>query len=158
MKAAAAEAARVVNGVPDQGPDQLDGPTPCGDWDLRTLLNHTILWTAYSAERRAYGESAAEDLMSKDFAAGPDYARDYQAQLAKAVQAWSDPAAWDRELTVMGNSMNASDVGAMLVMEMVLHGWDIAQATGQDYHCDGELAGALLATVSAQADMFRQYQ
>ena len=96
--------------------------------------------------------------MSKDFAAGPDYPRDYQAQLAKAVQAWSDPAAWDRELTVMGNAMNASDVGAMLVMEMVLHGWDIARATGQDYHCDGELAGALLATVSAQADMFRQYQ
>jgi uncharacterized protein (TIGR03086 family) len=155
MAAAAAEAARVVDG---SASTPLDSPTPCTDWDLRTLLNHTILWTAYSAERRAYGESAAEDLMSKDFAAGADYARDYQAQLAKAVQAWSDPAAWDRELTVMGNTMSASDVGAMLVMEMVLHGWDIARATGQDYHCDGELAGALLATVSAQADMFRQYQ
>src|ERR1700684_4718444 len=130
MAAAAAEAARVVNAVPAE--QELDGPTPDGDWDLRTLLNHTILWTAYSAERRAYGESAAEDLMSKDFAAGPDYPRDYQAQLAKAVQAWSDPAAWDRELTVMGNAMNASDVGAMLVMETVLHGWDIARATGQD--------------------------
>jgi uncharacterized protein (TIGR03086 family) len=148
MAAAAAEDARVVDG---SASTPLDSPTPCTDWDLRTLLNHTILWTAYSAERR-------EDLMSKDFAAGPDYPRDYRAQLAKAVQAWSAPAAWDRELTVMGNAMNASDVGAMLVMEMVLHGWDIARATGQDYHCDGELAGALLATVSAQADMFRQYQ
>jgi uncharacterized protein (TIGR03086 family) len=155
MAAAAAEAARVVDG---SASTPLDSATPCTDWDLRTLLNHTILWTAYSAERRAYGESAAEDLMSKDFAGGPDYARDYQAQLAKAVQAWSDPAAWDRELTVMGNAMNASDVGAMLIMEMVLHSWDVARATGQDYHCDGELADALLATVSAQADMFRQYQ
>jgi uncharacterized protein (TIGR03086 family) len=155
MAAAAAEDARVVDG---SASTPLDSPTPCTDWDLRTLLNHTILWTAYSAERRAHGEGAAEDLMSKDFAAGPDYPRDYRAQLAKAVQAWSAPAAWDRELTVMGNAMNASDVGAMLVMEMVLHGWDIARATGQDYHCDGELAGALLATVSAQADMFRQYQ
>src|ERR1700735_492815 len=142
MAAAATEPARVAA---DAAKAAKTARTPCTDWDLRTLLNHTILWTAYSAERRAYGESAAEDLMSKDFAAGPDYARDYQAQLAKAVQAWSDPAAWDRELTVMGNSMNASDVGAMLVMEMVLHGWDIARATGQDYHCDGELAGALLA-------------
>ena len=46
----------------------------------------------------------------------------------------------------------------MLIMEMVLHGWDIAKATGQDYHCDGELAQALLDTVHAQGDMFRQYQ
>jgi uncharacterized protein (TIGR03086 family) len=155
MAAAATEAARVVDGSTST---PLDAATPCTDWDLRVLLNHTILWTAYSAERRAYGESAAEDLMSKDFTAGPDYAGDYRAQLAKAVQAWSDPAAWDRELTVMGNAMKAADVGAMLIMETVLHGWDVARATGQDYRCDDQLARALLATVGAQADMFRQYQ
>jgi uncharacterized protein (TIGR03086 family) len=155
MAAAASEAARVVAGTTGAA---LDSATPCTDWDLRTLLNHTILWTAYSAERRAYGQSAAEDLVSKDFTAEPDYARDYQAQLAKAVRAWSDPAAWHRELGVMGNTMKASDVGAMLIMETVLHGWDIARATGQDYHCDAQLARALLTTVQAQADMFRQYQ
>ena len=56
MAAAAGEAARVVSGVPT-GAHALDAPTPCQDWDLRTLLNHTILWTAYSAERRAYGQN-----------------------------------------------------------------------------------------------------
>jgi uncharacterized protein (TIGR03086 family) len=155
IAAAAAEADRVVAGAAST---PLEAATPCTDWDLRTLLNHMILWTAYSAERRAHGESVAEDLMSKDFTAAPDYAADYRAQLNRAVQAWSDPAAWDRELTVMGNSMQASDVGFMLIMEMVLHGWDIARATGQDYHCDGQLALALLETVQAQADMFRQYE
>jgi uncharacterized protein (TIGR03086 family) len=154
MAAAAAEAARVVTGAAST---PLDSPTPCTDWDLRTLLNHTILWTAYSAERRAYGESVAEDLMSKDFTADPEYARDYQAQLDKAVQAWSDPAAWQRELNVMGNSMKAEDIGFMLIMETVLHGWDTAKATGQEYHADPELAAALLTTVQEQADMFRQY-
>ncbi len=155
MAAAAAEAARVVDGVAST---PLDSPTPCTDWDLRTLLNHMILWTAYSAERRAHGESVAEDLMNKDFTAASDFAADYQAQLDKAVRAWSQPEAWDRELGVMGNSMKASDVGLMLIMEMVLHGWDIARATGQDYHCDDRLAQAMLDTVQAQADMFRQYQ
>ena len=52
MAAAAAEAARVVAGVPGH---PMDTPTPCDDWDLRTLVNHVIVWTAYSAERRAYG-------------------------------------------------------------------------------------------------------
>jgi uncharacterized protein (TIGR03086 family) len=156
MAAAAAETARVVNGVPGAG--TLDAPTPCADWDLRTLLNHTILWTAYSAERRAYGQNVAEDLMSKDFTADPGFAQDYQAQVGKAVQAWSDPEAWEGDRSVMGSATPAADIAAMLIMEMVLHGWDIAEATGQNYRCDDALAGAVLTTVQAQAEMFRQYR
>ena len=156
MAAAAAETARVVTGTAKTAP--LDTRTPCPDWDLRTLLNHTILWTSYSAERRAHGESVAEDLMSKDFTAEPGYAEAYRAQIARAVQAWSDPQAWAGDRSIMGGAMPAADIAAMLIMEMVLHGWDVAKATGQDYHCDGELAQALLDTVRAQGDMFRQYQ
>jgi uncharacterized protein (TIGR03086 family) len=156
MATAAAETAHVVTSAAKTAP--LDTKTPCPDWDLRTLLNHTILWTAYSAERRAHGESVAEDLMSKDFTAEPDYAEAYQAQLTRAVQAWSDPEAWAGDRSVMGGAMPAADIAAMLIMEMVLHGWDIAKATGQDYRCDGELAQALLGTVQAQGEMFRQYQ
>ena len=156
MAAAAAETARVVTGAAQSGP--LDQQTPCPDWDLRTLLNHTILWTSYSAERRAHGESVAEDLMSKDFTTEPDYAEAYRAQIARAVQAWSDPQAWAGDRSIMGGAMPAADIAAMLIMEMVLHGWDVAKATGQDYHCDDELAHALLDTVQAQGDMLRQYQ
>ena len=155
MAAAAAEAARVVGGVPE-GP--LDGPTPCADWDLRTLLNHVILWTAYSAERRAYGESAAEDLMSKDFTADPGFRAAYADQIGRAVKAWSDPAAWERELGVMGNTTPAADVAAMLIMEMVLHGWDVAKASGQDYVCDDAVAALALETIEAQGEMFRKYE
>ena len=156
MADAAAETARVVTEAAKTA--TLNDKTPCPDWDLRTLLNHTILWTSYSAERRAHGESVAQELMSKDFTAEPGYAEAYQAQLAKAVQAWSRPGAWTGDRSVMGSAMPAADIGAMLIMEMVLHGWDVAKATGQDYHCDGELAQALLSTVQAQGDMFRQYQ
>jgi uncharacterized protein (TIGR03086 family) len=155
MTGAVAETVRVVANV---NAGELDGTTPCADWDLRTLVNHTILWTAYSAEQRAYGKSVAEDLMSKDFTAEPGFAEDYQAQAAKAVAAWSDPAAWHRELGVMGSETPAAEIAAMLIAEMVLHGWDIAKATGQDYQCSKEVADELLATVEAQGEMFRQYQ
>jgi len=157
MAAAAAEAARVVSNVPD-GPGTLRAPTPCDDWDLRTLLNHTILWTSYSAERRAHGESVAEDLMSKDFTAEPGFRDDYAEQIGRAVKAWSGPGAWDGELNVMGSGTPAADVGAMLLMEMALHGWDVAKATGQEYRADDATAEALLSTVQAQAELFRQYQ
>src|SRR4029077_16112907 len=92
MTAAAAEAARVVNGVPE---GTLNAPTPCGDWDLRTLLNHTILWTSYSAERRAHGASVAADLMNKAFPADPGFREDYARQIGRAVTAWSEPKAWE---------------------------------------------------------------
>jgi uncharacterized protein (TIGR03086 family) len=155
MAAAAAQTVRVVDVV---RADQLADPTPCTDWDVRALLNHIILWTAYSAERRAYGESVAEELMSKDFAASPDFAADYAKQVAKAIEAWSDPQAWERELDVMGSATPAADIAALLIAETVLHGWDLARSTGQRYRCDDSVAAVVLKVVQEQGDLFRQYQ
>ena len=155
MAAAAAEAARVVGNVPA---GTLDEPTPCGDWDLRTLLNHTILWTSYSAERRAHGESVDEELMNKDFTADPGFREDYARQINKAVSAWSDPDAWAGTRNVMGTATPATDVGAMLLMETALHGWDVARATGQEFDADEKTAQALEDIVQAQAELFRKYQ
>lgn len=155
MAAASAEAARVVGNVPQNA---LDAPTPCGDWDLRTLLNHTILWTSYSAERRAHGESVAEDLMNRDFTADPGFREDYARQIGQAVQAWSAPEAWAGTRNVMGDATPAADVGAMLLMETALHGWDVARATGQEFTTDDQTARALADIVQAQAELFRKYQ
>jgi uncharacterized protein (TIGR03086 family) len=155
MAAASAEAARVVGNVPGNA---LAARTPCGDWDLRTLLNHTILWTAYSAERRAHGESVAEDLMNKDFTADPGFREDYARQIGKAVMAWSAPEAWAGTRNVMGDATPAADVGAMLLMETALHGWDVARATGQEFTTDEQTATALADIVQAQAELFRKYQ
>jgi uncharacterized protein (TIGR03086 family) len=155
MAAAAAQAAHVVAGVRSE---QLSAPTPCTDWNLRTLLNHMILWTGYSAERRAHGEQVAEELMAMDFVAEPGFAAGYAAQLDKAVTAWSDPAVWQRDLDVMGTATPAADVAALLIAEMVLHGWDAATASGQDYACRDDVAAAVLTAVQANATLFRQYQ
>ena len=61
-------------------------------------------------------------------------------------------------LGVMGDATPAADVGAMLVMEMVLHGWDVAKATGQEYVLDDATAEAVQDIVEAQAELFRKYQ
>jgi uncharacterized protein (TIGR03086 family) len=155
MTAAAGAASRTVVGV---RPGQFGDPTPDTEWDVRTLLNHLILWTSYSLERRAHGESVAPELMEADFAADPDFAAGYRAQLDRALAAWADPAVWDRELNVMGSATPASDVAALIVAEMVLHGWDLATATGQSYTVDDRAAGAALAAVEGNAELFRQYK
>jgi uncharacterized protein (TIGR03086 family) len=155
MESAAAEAARVVGGVRT---DQLTAATPCDDWDLRTLLNHTILWTAYSAERRARDEPLPEEWMTRDFVGEPGYAAAYAAQLGRAMAAWSDPAAWERDLNVMGSPTPAADVAALLLAETVLHGWDVAKASGQEFSCAEPVAAAVLRAVEANAELFRKYQ
>jgi len=151
----AGEAAALV--VDNVTPAELGDPTPCAEWDVRALLNHVILWTSYSLERRAHGESVAPELMERDFAAEPDFAADYRAQLDRALAAWADPAVWDRELDVMGSATPAADVGALLIAELVLHGWDLATATGQDYAVSDRAAAAALGAVEANAELFRQY-
>src|SRR6201996_9442838 len=125
MASAAAEDARVVAGAEGH---ELTGATPCTDWDLHTLLNHAILWTAYSAERRARDEPLPDGLTETDFVAQPGWAQAYAAQLDQAVAAWSDPGAWTRELNMMGSPTPSDGVGALLLAEMVLHGWDVARS------------------------------
>ena len=155
MTDAADAAARTVANV---SPGQFGQPTPDTEWDVRTLLNHLILWTSYSMEARAHGESVGQDLMDRDFAAEDSFAVGYRAQLDKALAAWSDPAAWQRELNVMGTPTPAADIAALLIAELVLHGWDLAAATGQPYEVAAATADAALAAVTANADLFRQYK
>jgi uncharacterized protein (TIGR03086 family) len=46
----------------------------------------------------------------------------------------------------------------LLIAEFVLHGWDLAEATGQEYRCDDAVAAVVLRTVEAQAELYRQYK
>jgi len=155
MTDAAGAAARTVANV---HASQFGQPTPCTDWDVRTLLNHVILWTSYSLEARAQGGSVGQDLMDRDFAADPGFAAAYQSQLDRALAAWADPAAWERELSVMGTATPAADIAALSIAELVLHGWDLAAATGQRYTVSEAATAAAARAVEANAELFRQYK
>jgi uncharacterized protein (TIGR03086 family) len=155
MADAAAATALIVDNVT---PAELSRPTPCDEWDVRALTNHIIVWTSHSLERRAHGESVAPELIERDFAAEPDFALGYRAQLDRAIDAWADPAVWDRELDVMGAKTPAADVAGLIIAELVLHGWDLAAATGQDYSVSDRAAEAALRAVEANAELFRQYK
>ena len=155
MTEAADAAARSVAGT---DATQFTQPTPCRDWDVRTLINHLILWTSYSLEARAHGESVGQDLTDRDFAAEPGYAAGYRAELDRALAAWAAPEVWERSLNVMGSATPAADVAALNLAEMVLHSWDLAAATGQRFQVGGAAATAALRAVAANAELFRQYQ
>lgn len=154
MAHAAAEAARIARGVRTE---QLSGPTPCTDFDTKTLVNHWVLYTSHGLERRARREPLPEELVTRDFTADPDWAGAYADQLDCAVAAWSDPAAWEGEVDLGGMTLLAASVAQMVIKEMVLHGWDVAQATGQRVEVEDDLARLVLGVVEEHAETYRQY-
>jgi uncharacterized protein (TIGR03086 family) len=151
LAAGAAEAARVTSGV---APGQLGGPTPCPDFDTRALVNHLVAYTGIGMELRARREPHPEDLPTRDFTADPQWAAAYATQLDRSVAAWADPAVWEGEVA----GMPADAMAGMLFLELVLHGWDLARATGQEYRLDDASAAFLVRVVGDQAELYRQYK
>ncbi|MGW1227542.1 TIGR03086 family metal-binding protein [Streptomyces sp. NPDC001515] len=156
MTECAAEAARVARAV---RPAQLDGTaTPCADWDVRTLVNHWVLYTSHGLEHRALRTELPGDLVARDFTADADWAERYAAQLDRAVAAWSDPAVWEGTIGSGDLASPAAEYAAMLIEETVLHTWDVARATGQELRLSDEAAAFVLATVESNAALYRQYE
>jgi uncharacterized protein (TIGR03086 family) len=151
----AAEAARVARGVTA---GQLPAPTPCAEFDARTLINHWVLYTSHGLEHRARREQMRDELQNRDFTADPAWADAYAAQLDRAVAAWADPAVWEGEVDLGGTAMPAPAIASMILKEMVVHGWDVATATGQEFHCSEEVAKMVLGVVEEYAEIYRQYK
>ncbi|WP_436786913.1 TIGR03086 family metal-binding protein [Yinghuangia sp. YIM S10712] len=159
LAAAAAESARIARTAEDRlTGDRLAAPTPCAEMDTRTLLNHWVLYSAYGLEKRARREPLPEEWPSRDFVAEPGWADAYAVQLDRAVGAWADPAAWEGDIELgEGYAQPASEIAGMLLMELVLHGWDAAKATGQEPAFPQDTAEAVLSLVERYAGVYREY-
>ncbi|WP_431681371.1 TIGR03086 family metal-binding protein [Kitasatospora sp. KL5] len=154
MVRAAAEAARIARGV---RPEQLDGPTPCAEFDTRALVNHWVLYTSHGLEHRARRTELPQDLVARDFTADTAWAEAYAEQLDRAVRAWSDPAAWEGDVDLGGTPVPAVSIAGMIVKEMVVHGWDVARATGGEVDIPDDLAEFVLTVVEENAGLYRRY-
>jgi uncharacterized protein (TIGR03086 family) len=135
------EVARLVAGVRD---DQLSHPTPCTDMDVAALLDHLVGLTG--AFRRAADKDEGTGGPVPDAAnLAPDWRTRLPAQLDALAAAWRGNGAWDGMTTIAGMTMPAAQVGIVGVNEVLVHGWDLAVATGQEYRADPATAQACLA-------------
>ncbi|MFB4421102.1 TIGR03086 family metal-binding protein [Streptomyces sp. QL37] len=152
----ATESARIARGVDATLPSST--ATPCHGWDLRELINHWVLHSSYGLEHRALRTLVPDELTARDFTAEPGWPERYAAQLARAVAAWSSPTAREGTVDTGHGSTPAGEMAAMLLMETVLHGWDVARATGQEFRLSGPAAACLLETVEGTAALYRRYE
>ncbi|MCZ2804978.1 TIGR03086 family metal-binding protein [Modestobacter sp. VKM Ac-2983] len=141
-------------------PGQLTAPTPCGDYDVRALVDH-LAWAALLSQRAATGMPLEHDgtsLRPAPFLDGvpvEQWAGAVPVELDTAADAWADPAAWEGETLLGTTPMPAGVVGPLMLAEFALHGWDLARAVGAPYDVPAELGEAVLAAVEPLAPMGR---
>ncbi len=128
---------RIVEGVQ---PEQLRHPTPCPDWDVRLLLHHVIGANWMFAGVAAGGRMDPSGHMPELAALDPSDA--YAQSAAAVLDAWKQPGALDRRCHLSFGDMPARATMAIHFLDTVVHGWDVARATGQDTTIDPELAAA----------------
>ncbi|WP_327146083.1 TIGR03086 family metal-binding protein [Nocardia sp. NBC_01327] len=151
----AAEAARVAREI---RPGQLSGPTPCTEFDTRALINHWVLYSSYGLECRALRQAIPDELTDRDFTAVPDWAEEFAAQLDRALHAWSDPAVWEGDIDLGWATTPAADVAGMLLLELALHGWDVAAATGLRYRVSESSAATIQQIIDVSGKEYREYE
>ena len=127
--------ARLAENVTDE---QLTAATPCPDYALRNLLGHLLGLSV--ALRDAARKDLGATTDTPPASAVPDIGPDWRAELPKALdelaEAWRDPAAWTGATRAGGVDLPGAVAGAVATDELVIHGWDLARATGQDYAPD----------------------
>ncbi len=145
---AVAVTARVVAGIRDE---QLTAPTPCTDTPVAGLLGH-LAGLAY-AFRMAADKTPVDGTASTDPAHLPADWRSYvPGQLDAMATAWRDPAAHEGMTAAGGIEMPAGIAAVVALDEVVVHGWDLAVATGQRYDVDDATAEAVTAFVDSVDD------
>jgi uncharacterized protein (TIGR03086 family) len=141
---AVAATAGVVKGV---RPEQLAASTPCTEWDTTALLNHLVgtLWTAEglftdTPPRHSMppGGLPAADLLGGDAAAA------YAEAAAAALAAAAGDTLTRVHATPLGD-MPGEMLAGFATLDIAVHGWDLAAATGQDIRLGDDLAGHVLA-------------
>jgi uncharacterized protein (TIGR03086 family) len=147
---AARKVVRLLDGVPDGG---LDGPTPCTGTPVAQLLDHlTGLSVAFTqAARKTPPEGGSKPPSSSADHLDPDWRDVLPRRLGELADAWRDPAAWEGMTEAGGVTMPASVLGVVALDELVLHGWDLARATGQPFRCDPASAAAVLEFTAESA-------
>ncbi|MFE6910080.1 TIGR03086 family metal-binding protein [Streptomyces erythrochromogenes] len=135
LEAQARVLSRLVAGVPDAA---LAGPTPCPAYGVADLLDHVRGLSV------AFRDAARKDLGPTTDTApepdGPSLPADWREELPRLLgelaDAWKDPAAWTGMTRAGGVDLPGEIAGAVAVDELVIHGWDLARATGQEYAPD----------------------
>jgi len=130
-------------------------PTPCADWDVRTLVNHVVgeeLWVVPIFDGKTVadvGNALDGDLLGDDpVATGDDAA-------ARALDSIRAPGAMAQIVHLSFGDIPGSEYTMQLFADHLIHGWDLATAVGADTRLDPELVAACADWFAGMEELYR---
>lgn len=137
------------------GADQWGLPTPCDGWDVRYLLNHVVsgnLWARELAAGRTIEEVG--DRLDGDMLGG-DAVEAYVASAQVAADVFEAPGAMEAACAVSYGPVPGEVYCGHRFIDVLVHGWDLAKATGQDTALPTDLCEACIEVLEPQLEMLR---
>lgn len=151
LRPAARTMADLVRGIPD---GMLGAPTPCPDYSLGDLVDHVgglaLAFTA--AATKDTGATGAQGPSGDASRLGDDWRERIPTDLETLAAAWQDPAAWQGMTQAGGLDLPGDIAGLVVLDELVIHGWDVARASGQRFACDPDLLEVVQQFVAGFAE------
>lgn len=123
-------------------PADLDAPTPCSDFAVRGILGHMIDGATQFAA--AFRGTVPTDVPAA-VADRTDVVERAGAALGDLIEAISAPGALDRTVASPMGDMPGEVFARFVVLDGLVHGWDIATATGQTYEPSDQLVAEVEA-------------
>jgi uncharacterized protein (TIGR03086 family) len=150
LEPAAQQVAALLPGISD---DALDARTPCDDYTVRGLLAHFMGLTIgfRDAATKTKGVTTGSVPAPGQETLDPDWRIELPRRLAAMAEAWQRPEAWEGMTEAGGVTLPAPSIGMFGLNELVIHGWDLARATGQPYEGDQESLEAVLGMLAETA-------
>jgi len=119
--------------------EQLERRTPCTEWNVRALLKHMMDSQRYFASK-ARGEQASLPNPSPPELIGDDPVTAYESCRQATLRAFRAPGMLEKLGPMLGIAFT----------DQLIHGWDLATATGQDATMPDDLARAAFAAIDGR--------
>lgn len=107
-------------------PDAWDNPSPCADWTARDVVGHVVDMHHVMLRSVEREPTAAPSLREDPLGAFLSARTDVEALLEDSELAASQCS------TPMGPMTVEDHIDGVASQDLVIHGWDLARATGQD--------------------------
>ena len=101
--------------------DKLDAPTPCDDWNVKTLMNHMLDTQRYFLGA-AQGADTPPPSPNPPELISDDPVADFDATRAEVLSAYRVPGVIEKTGPSLGIAFS----------DQLLHAWDLAKASAQD--------------------------
>ena len=141
-----------IEGIAD---DQWQAATPCSEWDVRALVNHLVANNRWVVEL-SKGKTIAEvgDALDGDML-GMDPIAAFRESAGAACDAFAKSGAMTQTYQLSFGEAPGSLYVSERFVDVLIHAWDVATATGQATALSDELVGRCFDMIEPQRDAIR---